>query len=66
MRCLTFVLALALLAIPTMARAQPGNDAKKGNRGDMRASGPCWDNTNRYVNCNNGTVIDTRSTPRGL
>ena len=59
MRCLTFVLALALLAIPTMARAQPGIEGKKGNKGVERASGPCFDNTNRYVNCNNGTVTDT-------
>jgi hypothetical protein len=24
-----------------------------------RADGPCFDNTNRYVNCSNGTVTDT-------
>ena len=59
MRCLTFVLALALLAIPTMARAQSGSDGKKGNKNGERAAGPCFDNTNRYVNCNNGTVTDT-------
>jgi hypothetical protein len=27
--------------------------------GAVRADGPCFDNTNRYVNCGNGTVTDT-------
>jgi len=56
-RCL--LIAVALLAIPTMARAQSGSDSRKGNKDAMRAAGPCFDNTNRYVNCNNGTVTDT-------
>jgi hypothetical protein len=27
--------------------------------GGTRAAGPCYDNTNRYVDCGNGTVTDT-------
>ena len=27
--------------------------------GGTRADGPCFDNTNRYVDCGNGTVTDT-------
>ena len=30
----------------------------KGDWG-TRADGPCFDNTNRYVDCGNGTVTDT-------
>lgn len=32
-----------------------GQDAPAGTR----AAGPCFDNTNRYVDCGNGTVTDT-------
>src|SRR2546425_2970833 len=36
----------------------PGRDGRDGQDA-TRAAGPCFDNTNRYVNCMNGTVTDT-------
>jgi hypothetical protein len=61
-------LSVTLLPIPT-----PGPPGPKGDKGDQgiqgpqgnpgtngtRADGPCFDNTNRYVDCGNGTVTDT-------
>lgn len=35
-----------------------GIDGEDGTAG-TRADGPCFDNTNRYVDCGNGTVTDT-------
>ena len=35
-----------------------GTDGIDGTNG-TRADGPCFDNTNRYVKCGNGTVADT-------
>lgn len=35
-----------------------GKDGKDGTNA-TRADGPCFDNTNRYVDCGNGTVTDT-------
>ena len=35
------------------------NGANGTNGTTARADGPCFDNTNRYVNCGNGTVTDT-------
>ena len=35
-----------------------GKDGKDGASA-TRADGPCFDNTNRYVDCGNGTVTDT-------
>jgi len=39
----------------------PGTNGTNGTdgTGGTRADGPCFDNTNRYVNCLNGTVTDT-------
>jgi len=58
-------LSVTLLPTPT-----PGPPGPKGDKGDpgptgpagppaARAAGPCFDNTNRYVDCGNGTVTDT-------
>jgi hypothetical protein len=58
-------LSVTLLPTPT-----PGPPGPKGDKGDpgptgpagppaTRAAGPCFDNTNRYVDCGNGTVTDT-------
>ena len=35
-----------------------GTNGTNGTSG-TRADGPCFDNTNRYVDCGNGTVTDT-------
>src|SRR5207253_1901181 len=35
-----------------------GKDGKDGTNA-TRADGPCFDDTNRYVDCGNGTVTDT-------
>jgi hypothetical protein len=39
----------------------PGINGVNGTNGTggTRADGPCFDNTNRYVDCGNGTVTDT-------
>ena len=38
-----------------------GKDGKDGKDGvgGVRADGPCFDSSNRYVDCGNGTVTDT-------
>jgi hypothetical protein len=37
----------------------PARDDVGTTAGGARAAGPCFDNTNRYVDCANGTVTDT-------
>ena len=63
---------LSVTLLPTPIPGPPGPKGDKGDQGlqgiqgiqgipgsTMRADGPCFDNTNRYVNCLNGTVTDT-------
>ena len=47
-------------------QGETGPQGPQGEKGDpgtggtaTRAAGPCFDNTNRYVDCGNGTVTDT-------
>jgi hypothetical protein len=41
-------------------RGEPGPQGPKGEPGDtVKADPPCFDNANRYVDCDNGTVMDT-------
>ena len=49
--CLTFSLAVC----PSTAASQPA----LAQAGTAHADPPCFDNTNRYVDCGNGTVTDT-------
>lgn len=64
-------LSVTLLPIPTPGPPGPkGDQGDQGIQGPQgipgtngtngtRADGPCFDNTNRYVDCGNGTVTDT-------
>jgi Protein of unknown function (DUF1566) len=65
MRLSIVAAALAFLAIPTISATasrptQGGQGAHPENADNrIKPDGPCFDNTNRYVNCGNGTVTDT-------
>ena len=55
---------LSVTLLPQLTSGPPGPKGDKGDKGDngdraTRADGPCLDNANRYVNCQNGTVTDT-------
>ena len=54
--------SLAVLFCGTSEALAQGRGAPPGPGGLVgatRADGPCFDNSNRYVNCGNGTVTDT-------
>jgi hypothetical protein len=55
---------LSVTLLPALTVGPPGPKGDKGDKGDpgagaTRAAGPCFDSTNRYVDCGNGTVTDT-------
>lgn len=56
-------LLLALVAVVVMAvgvsRVSGQELVEDGRPVDTQADGPCYDTTNRYVDCGNGTVTDT-------
>jgi hypothetical protein len=60
---------LSVTLLPAVTAGPPGPPGPKGDTGATgptgaagtvtRAAGPCFDNSNRYVDCGNGTVTDT-------
>lgn len=60
---------LSVTLLPALTQGPEGPTGPQGPQGEpgiqgppgtvTHAAGPCFDNTNRYVNCQNGTVTDT-------
>jgi hypothetical protein len=55
----TVVSALGLRSTAVSGQSPMSARALDGERRSQRPDPPCFDNTNRYVNCGNGTVTDT-------
>jgi len=53
------ILMLSWLSDSVQLHASPGTSAPESHR--RNPDPPCFDNTNRYVNCGNGTVTDTHT-----
>ena len=45
--------------VPAGTECRSGETLVTWNTSAARAAGPCFDNSNRYVDCGNGTVTDT-------
>jgi hypothetical protein len=52
-------LAAQVAAAPVMVRQQQQQQQQQRGGGNKTKAGPCFDNTNRYVDCGNGTVTDS-------
>jgi hypothetical protein len=55
----TIVSALGLRSTAVSGHSEISSRLLDGERRWQRPDPPCFDNTNRYVNCGNGTVTDT-------
>jgi len=53
------VVLVTLVVLWSAASAQSVGQGSAKKTGSIKPSPPCFDNTNRYVNCGNGTVTDT-------